>query len=329
MRRRTLLGFATAALVAPGSLFAQPAQAVRRIGILSGDAEHSGIGQWRKQHLLEALQRVGYVEGRNLVIEWRWAGGNIERLSAMAAELVRLRVEVIVPSGSNEAAAAAKRATRTIPIVLDAIPAPVETGLIDSHARPGGNVTGTSWSGVEIVEKIFQILKQAVPAATRVAVMRNPTTRDARLYMNSYERAAGGLGMTLQYFFVTRPDEVAGALDKIAASQPDALFFAFNPVFSAHIADIVAFAEKRKLVSVGTVPSFVEQGGLLCYVPDRVAIYPRTASYVDRVLRSAKPADLPVELPSKYELVINAKTARAIGYKFPPALLQSADRVIE
>lgn len=302
---------------------------MRRIGVLNGEPENSGAGRRRKRRLRDALGRVGYDEGRNLIIEWRWAEGEIESLPALAEDLVRLKVELIVATGSTDVALAAKRATRTIPIVMDSLSSPVESGLIDSFARPGGNVTGTSWATVEIAEKSFQILKEAMPGAARIAVMRIPTTPDARLYMDAYERAANAMGMTLQYFFITRPEEVAAALDRIAASRPDALFFAYNPVIAPRMPDIIAFAANRRLVSMGTVPSFVELGGLLCYSPDRGNLIERLVSYIHRILDGAKPADLPVELPTKYELVINAKTARAIGYKIPPALLARADRVIE
>lgn len=329
MKRRNLIGIAFATLVAPSMLYAQSAQGVRRIGFLSAEAENSGAGRSQKQRWRDALRRVGYEEGRNLSIEWRWAEGKLERLPALAAELVRLKVDVIVAPGSNEAAAAAKRATRVIPIVMHAVTTPVESDLIDSLARPGGNVTGTAWASVEIVEKLLQILREAMPGATRIAVMRNPTTRDARLYMDAYERAASALGMTLEYFFITRPEEVAAALDRIATSRPDALFVAGNPVIAPRYPDIVAFVVRQRLFSVGTSGRFVEEGGLLCYEPDIVDLIGRAASYVERILRGAKPPDLPVELPTKYQLIINAKTARAIGYKIPPGLLARADRVIE
>jgi putative ABC transport system substrate-binding protein len=329
MKRRNLVGLIAAALAAPASLLAQPARSAPRIGVLHAGAENSEVGRLGKQLMRDVLRRVGFDEGSNFIIEWRWAEGKLERLPVLAAELVRLKVDLIVAYGSNEAAAAAKRSTRTIPIVMHAVTTPVESDLIDSLARPGGNVTGTSWAGVEIVEKLFQLLREAMPGAFRIAVMRNPTTRDARLYMDAYERAASALGMTLQYFFVTRPEEVAAALDRIAASQSDALFVANNPVITPRYSDIVTFAVTRRLFSVGTSPDFVDQGGLFCYSPDRVHLAGRTASYVERILRGAKPADLPVELPTKYELVINAKTARAIGYKVPQSLLLRADRVIE
>ena len=263
------------------------------------------------------------------MIEWRWADGYSERLDALAKDLVGANVELIVATGGHFSTEAAKRATRTIPIVMHAAATPVELGLIESLARPGGNVTGTSWAGVEIVEKLFQILREALPTATRIAVIRNPSTRDARLYMDAYERAAIGLGMSIEYFFVTGPEEVEAALDRIDSARPDALFVAHNSVFASRYPSIVAFANVRKLVTLGTISRIVEEGAMICYQADNVAIFERTVSYVDRILRGAKPADLPVELPTKYELIVNAKAARTIGYKIPQSLLARADRVIE
>lgn len=295
--------------------------------MLSGDRAESGQGRFQRE-LIAGLRRYGYQEGVNLIVEWRWADGYPERLDALAKELVEADVELIV-TFSQRTHKAAKRATRTTPIVMHAATTPVESGLIQSLASPGGIVTGTSWAGVEVVEKIFQHLREALPAAVRIAVMRDPSNPDARTYMDAYERTARVLGLSIEYFFITRPDQVDAALTRIDASRPDALFVAGQPAISPRYPAIVAFATARKLFTVGTVAQFVEEGGMLSYAPDRRAILARTASYVDRVLQGAKPADLPVELPTKYELVINARTARAIGYTVPQSLLLRADRVIE
>lgn len=329
VRRRQFLIAAGVLLAAASNALAQNPEARRRIGVLSAPSENSVTGNFIRRALPEGLRQHGFQEGGNLVIEWRWAEGKPERLDALAGELVRTKVELIVVLGGHFVTEAAKRATVSIPIVMHAVPSPVEVGLVASLARPGGNITGTSWAGVEIVEKLFQILRDALPRAERVAVMRNPATVDARLYMDAYERAAGRLGMAIQYFFVTRPEEIAVALERIDAARPDALLVAFNPVISPHERVIGEFATKRKLFLAGTTTSIVEAGGLLTYQPDREAIMVRTASYVDRILRGAKPANLPVELPTKYELVINARAARAIGYTVPQSLLMRADRVIE
>ena len=327
-RRRLLL--ASGALLALSfDCFAQSTQVVRHIGILSPLTADSGNGQFLQRELLEGLRRHGYREGANLTVEWRWADGHPERLDALARELVRARVELIISIGGTFSTEAAKRATQTIPIVMNAGIAPVEIGLIRSLAKPGGNVTGTSWAGIEIVEKLFQILRELVPSAKRIAVMRNPSTPDARRYMDAYEHAAKLLGMTIQYFFVTRPEEVEPALGRIDSARPDVLFVAHNPVIAPRFPAIVEFANARKLVTIGTTSQIVEEGAMISYQPDNVAITKRTITYVDRILRGAKPADLPVELPTKYELVVNAKAARIIGYKIPESILQRADRVIE
>lgn len=328
-RRRQFLVAAGAFLVTPSAALSQTSGRVRRIGVLSSALADSGAGQLYRRQIPDALQRLGYREGANLVIEWRWADGDPKRLDALAKELINANVELIVIPGDQLAAEAAKRTTRTIPIVLHAATTPAELGLIKSLARPGGNVTGTSWADVSIVGKLFQILREAIPSAARIAVIRNPSTPDARLYMDAYERAASTLGMSIQYFFVTRPEEVEVALDRIRSARPDALFVAHNPVFASRYPAIVAYANARKLVTFGTVPQTVREGMVFCYSPDISAIYERTASYVDRILRGAKPAELPVELPTKYELIFNAKTARTIGYKIPQSLLARVDQVIE
>ncbi len=328
-RRRQFLVVAGALLAAPRAALSQTPSKGRHIGMLGPGRADSGTAQDLRRDLLEGLRRHGYLEGGNLRIEWRYADGYPERLDALAKDLVGANVELIVAIGGQIPALAAKRATRTIPIVMHAATTPVEAGLIESLARPGGNVTGTSWAGVEIVEKLFQILREAIPTATRIAVMRNPSTPDARLYMDAYDRAARALGMKIQYFFVTRPEDVEAELDRIHTARPDALVVAHNTVFTSRYPPIVAFANARKLVTVGTTTQAVREGLVFCYSPDLTAIADRTASYVDRILRGAKPADLPVELPTKYELVVNAKTARTIGYKIPQSLLARADQVIE
>lgn len=328
-RRRRFLLASSALLAAPLASFAQPAQKVRRIGVLLPGAADSGDGEFHRRELIAALRHHGYRDGTNLNIEWRWADGYPERLDALAKNLVRADVELIVTIGGSLSTEAAMRVTRSIPIVMHAATTPVESGLIQSLAKPGGNVTGTSWAGVEIVEKLFQVLKEAMPAGVRVAVMRNPSTLDARIYMDAYERAARDLGLSIQYFFVTRPDEVDAALTQIDTARPDALLVAHNPVIAPRYPAILAFARARKMLTAGTTVQIVDEGAILTYQPDRGAIYERTASYVDRILRGAKPGALPVELPTNYELVVNAKAAHAIGYKIPQSLLLRADRVIE
>ena len=261
-------------------------------------------------------------------MEWRFAEGNVGRLSTNAEELVRLKVELITTVSSNSATTAAKRATRTIPIVMHLAEAPVEQGLIESLARPSGNVTGTTGIGPEAVGKVIQILKEAQPNTARVAVLRGGTG-PGDLYSVSRERAAGAFGITFQYFDVTRPEEVSVALYRIASSNPDALYVTGGPVLRARFGDIVAFALERKLITFTNSFSFVNAGGFLAYVTDLPDMWDLTARYVDSILKGARPADLPVEQPRKFLLIVNAKTARAIGFKIPQSLLLRADRVIE
>ncbi len=278
--------------------------------------------------ILELLRRAGFEDGRNLSVEWRFAEGEAARLPALAEELVRLNVEVIIASFNNPIAAA-KAATRSIPVVMLNALSPVEQGFVESLARPGGNVTGTAWSSPETVGKILQVLKEAAPRLTRVAILGNPEVTGGKSYSAAGERAAGTLGLSAQFFGATRPEEIAPALERIGASRAQALFAAFDTVLLAGMRDVATFALKKKLLSISTASPFVDAGGLLYYGPDFKELVERTVSYVVRILGGAKPADLPVELPSKYELIVNLKTARAIGHKIPPTLLARADRVIE
>lgn len=328
--RRKFLFCAGGLLAAPLASFAQSAQKVRRIGFLSPDAE-SGYGQPTRQIFTASLRGLGYEEGKNLVIEWRWGDAKVETLPALAEELVRLNVELIV-ARTNDPIAAAKRSTRSIPIVMFNGNYPVEVGFIDSLARPGGNVTGTSFSSTEVIEKQIQMLHEVAPGAIRVAILwarRSGSEATERALAESLERAAARSGMKLQYFAVSRPEEVSAAKDRITGSRTDALWVSGLPLVRPYHQEIAAFALKQKLVAVGSIPTFADSGGLLAYSPDPQQSIDRTASYVDRILKGAHPADLPVEQPTRFNLVINLKTAKALGIKIPPTLLVRADRVIE
>ena len=326
-RRRFLLA-SSALLAVPLTSFAQQAEKVRRIGVLSLGAPTEFAAQRFWQRLRDSLRRVGYEEGKNLVIERRYAEGKIERLPALADELVRLNVELII-APLNTLIAAAKQATRTIPIVMLSGGDPVENGYVKSLAHPGGNITGTIWTGPELGGKIVQLLKEAVPGAVRIATLFNPTSPGEDARVAESHRAVKALGMSLQDFPVTRVEDIVVALDRIALIRPDALIVLADPNSNSRAREITNFATTRKLVSIGTSSAHVDTGGLIFYGPDILAMYDRTASFVDRILRGAKPGDLPVESPTKYELVLNTKTAQAIGFKPPPSFMARVDRQIE
>ncbi len=317
---------------APRVLMAQSPGKVRRIGFLSADNLANPASQEAKTVFPASLKALGYEEGRNLVIEWRWGEAKEVSLPALAEELVRLKVELIV-ARTNAPIAAAMRATRVIPIVMLNASFPVEMGFVGSLARPGGNITGTSYSSPEVFEKQLQILKEIAPGAIRLAVLwdsnQSRSQGQGKIIGDSLERAATRLGMKLQYFEVSRPEEVTAAMDRIGASRMDALSYLGSSIFRPHVKEIVAVAIKRKIVSVGTVPTFADRGGLVDYAPDTKGFFDRTASYVDRILKGARPADLPVEQPTKFNLQVNLKTASAIGITIPQSILLRADRVIE
>jgi putative tryptophan/tyrosine transport system substrate-binding protein len=323
--RRRLVVVLGAAALAPYSSFAQQQTRVWRVGFLSLDTSRSDAGQQAITQFPAALTKLGYGEGRNLVIEWRWADGRTGDLRELAAGLLRAGVDVIV-ARTNDPIRAAMDATRSIPIVMLNGNSPVETGLIESLARPGGNVTGTAYSSSETIAKALQLLKEIVPRARRVAI---PWTNEPQVVRTALDRAAASLDLRLQYFEIRRPEDIAAALEEISSSNVDALWYSGSPILRTRTEQIMAALLKRKLPSIAIIPVFAEQGGLVHYAPDVEEFFERTAGYVDRILKGARPADLPVHQPTKYELVINIKTAKAIGIAIPPAVLVRATRVIE
>jgi putative ABC transport system substrate-binding protein len=323
MSRRSLVAGCCAVFAAPLAAGAQSSAKTSTIGVLAAlrqpalDVESA---------LPSALRSLGYVERQNLAIEWRWADGTTERLDALAADLVRANVEVIVALLAD-AAASARRATTTIPIVMVAARNPVETGLVQSLARPGGNVTGTTYTLPETAGKVVEVLKEAVPRAKRVTILWNPDTPGMGLYKPHADRAAERLGVRLTYVGIRESE--AFSRDRVVRSRPDALYVVPDPVVARHNEAIARFAAERKLPSIGTGKSFVEAGGLLYFGPDWRDTWRLTAAYVDRILKGGRPADLPVEQPSKFELVVNSRTAKAIGITMPPVLLGRVDAFIE
>jgi putative ABC transport system substrate-binding protein len=330
-RRHFLLG-AGALLATPFRSFSQPAQKMRRIGYLSpGFPSPGGSTSRIARTLQEALGRAGYEEGKNLIFEARYAKGKAERLAGLAEELVRLEVELIV-AATNSASDAARRATRTLPIVMLANMFPVERGLAASLARPGGNVTGTVWwaQPQDSVTKLYQLLKEAVPSAKRSANITNPADPQIRFYdLEKLDRMRAGMGLSHTRITMTRPEDLEAVLDQLKASGAEVLYVGAAVPITSRWREIAAFAIAQRMVSISDVSGYLNDGGLLSYGPDWTALVDRTVSYVDRILRGAKPGDLPIEQASKYEMVLNAKTARAIGFKPPASFMVQVDRVIE
>jgi putative ABC transport system substrate-binding protein len=276
----------------------------------------------------QGLRDHGWVEGQNLAIEWRFADGRAERLPDLAAELVRLGVDVLVTSSGDPAIRALKQATSTIPIVMAVSVDPVGTGLVASLARPGGNITGLSIMAAEVGGKRLELLKQAVPQASRVAVLWNASHPGKELEWQDTQVAARALGVTLHAVEVRGPADFDGAFGAIASERPDALITFADPLTLTHQRQIVDFATQHQLPMISEIQEFAEAGGLMTYGASLPALFRRAAYYVDRILKGVKPADLPVEQPMKFELVINLQAAKALSLTIPPALVFQADEVI-
>jgi putative ABC transport system substrate-binding protein len=308
---------------------AQQPKKVPRIGYLSSfdPARESA----RAEAIRLALRELGHIEGQNIAIEYRYAEGKVDRFSELAAELVRLKVDIIVVSGGYRLILAAKNATKTIPIVMVGAGAdPVEAGFIESLARPGGNVTGLSSLSRELGGKRLELLKEAVPKLARVAVLYDPavpgTTREVK---EGLPVAARALRLTLQPWEVRGTDDFDRLFAAMGKQRPDGLYLTGGPVMNANQKRTVGFALKSRLPSVYNRREDVEAGGLIYYGADQADSYRRVAYFVDRILKGVKPADLPVEQPTKFELVINLKTAKQIGLTIPQSVLFRADRVIK
>jgi putative ABC transport system substrate-binding protein len=327
--RREFIGtLAGGLLTAPLAAEAQPAAKVARIGYLSTNL---AANPHVHEAFLQGLRDLGYVEGRNVVIEYRDAEGKPERLPALAAELVALKVDVIV-AGGNSLALAAKQATRTLPIVFAAVADPVASGLVTSLARPGGNVTGTSGLAVELVGKRLELLAQAVPGVSRVAVLWLPGAlgeRTERDMLKEADVAARALGVGLQFVEARVPADLDRAFSDMTRARAGALTVLPSLMFLREHRRLVDLAAKHRLPAVYTVKEYVDAGGLMAYGSNAADLFRRSATYVDKILKGAKPGDLPVEQPTKFELIINLKTAKALGLTIPPSLLARADQVIE
>lgn len=325
-RRRFLLAWA--AIVTPLAARAQPPDRTRRIGILSGGrSTPDSLG------VIDALQRElhkrGWVEGRTVAYELLWADGDHARYAEMALELLRRKVDVIV-APSADAALAAQRATTTVPIVMIWPVEPIRLGLIKSYARPGGNLTGlTTEAGSTIVVKYFDLLAQALPGLSRVAVLWNATSHVQRGVLEDMQQPARAHGVQIVPIAVRTPEELAPAFERMSGERAGALIILADPLFFPHRDQLAALALAHRLPAMSSVVGFVESGGLMRYIVAHDDLWRRAAPYVDRLLNGADPATLPVEQPNKFELVVNLRTARALGVDLPRSILVRADKVIE
>jgi len=281
----------------------------------------------RVEAFRQALRELGYVEGKNIVIEYRYAEGKLDRLPALAAELVRLKVDAIV-SGGSATTRSAKEATITIPIVMAADSDPVRMGFVASLARPGGNITGLATLAPEISGKGLEVLKETVPRLSRLAVLGSSTEPGNGLALRETELAAGAFGVHIQYLEVPNPREVKAAFQAANKGRADAILVLGGTVLNQRRTEIIDLAAKGRLPAIYYAAEWVEDGGLMSYGMNFSDLYRRAATYVDRILKGAKPANMPVEQPMKFELMINLKTAKQIGLNIPPDVLVLADKVI-
>ena len=320
-----IISFALCALLFGFDLSADAQQTVKipRIGFLG--ASSSSFYSTRLETFRHALRELGYIEGKNIAVEYRFADGNIDRLPQLAAELVSLNVDMIVTTPN---ASAAKNATKTIPIVFAAIADPVAQGIVLSLARPGGNVTGLTILAPELTGKRLALVKEVSPRISRVGFLLNPLGQSSSILLKESETAAQELGLQIQRLEVRTVNDFNTAFATAIKDGVHALITGPQALINTHRARILEFALKNRLPAIFTNPEAVEAGGLMSYSPDFTEQFRRAATYVDKILKGAKPAELPVEQPTKFELVINLKTAKQIGLTIPPNVLARADRVI-
>jgi putative ABC transport system substrate-binding protein len=328
MKRRefiTLVGGAAATW--PLVARAQQSSQMRRIALLMA-AGDEGPGQAQAKAFQAGLETLGWIDGRNLRIEIRWAAGNIERYGALAAELIGLAPEVIVTQ-SNTVTTVVSRLTRTIPIVFAGASDPLETGLITNMARPGGNVTGFAQLEIAIAGKYLELLKEAAPRLTRVAVLYGRGGITGSEFLKKIGALAPSFRVQASSIPTNDPDEIDRAINAFSREPNGGLIVLSGPTATARRERIFALAAQHRLPAIYPYRFFATDGGLMSYGPDIIEQYRRAASYVDRILKGEKPADLPVQAPTRYETVLNVRTAKALGLTVPPGLLVAADEVIE
>jgi putative tryptophan/tyrosine transport system substrate-binding protein len=324
-RRDTLLSLcALLAAGRPVASYAQPQAKAWRIGVLQPGSPPEPLLEAQR----ESLRELGYVEGRDIVFDIRWAEGNSERLNSLAAELVAAKVDLIV-TFSTPAAIAARRATATIPIVFTGVGDPVGVGVVSSLARPGGNVTGMSTLATELSGKRLEILREIVPDLSPLAMLWNDRNPSMVIRARESQDAANKLGVTIKSLGVHELVDFDAAFAAIRNGRFSALFTLADPFTREHRKRITDLAAQLRLPAIYEIREFVDAGGLISYGPNLRTIHRRSAIYIDRILKGAKPADLPVELPTTFELIVNMKTAKALGIKIPQSVLLRADQVIE
>jgi putative ABC transport system substrate-binding protein len=323
MRRRDFIGFVGGAAALPFATRAQSAK-IARIGFL-GAASASGWAS-KVEAFRKGLRDLGYVEGKNIVIEYRWAEGRYERLPELAAELVRQKVDVLVTQ-ATPGVRAAKKATTTIPIVIAAIGDAISAGVVTSLARPGGNVTGSSFFITDLAVKRLDVLKETLPQVKRVGVLLNPEAQ-SQPSLGAMAQGVKALDIELQQYAVRERSDLAGAFQEIAKGRNEAVVMNEDPMLLANATAIAELATQQRLPTVGFL-EIAKAGGLIAYGADIVEMHRHAAVFVDKILKGANPGDLPVEQPTKFELVINLKTAKALGLTIPATLLARADEVIE
>jgi putative tryptophan/tyrosine transport system substrate-binding protein len=325
-RRTFLSATGTVLLATPRAAPAQRAGKVSRVAFLSANTRVAM--STRTEAFRQGLRGLGYVEGGNISIQYQFAEGQPERLPALSAELVRLKVDVIVTEGTT-ATRVAKKATSTIPIVMAQDPDPVGTGFVASLARPGGNITGLSNFRAELAGKRLELLKEIVPRLARVAVLGTSTTPGNAQSLRETELAASALGMHPQYLDVLGPKDIETVFGAASKGRADAALVLASPFLLSNRTQVVGHAAKSRLPAMYYTTEYVQDGGLISYGVSSADLFRRAAGYVDKILKGAKPGDLPVEQPTKFELVINMKTAKALGLTIPPSLLGRADEVTQ
>ena len=324
MRRREFIGVLGGAAAA-WPVVARGQQTVKSVGFMSGGAS-SAFSTWVAA-LIQRLRELGWIEGRNIAIEYRWAEGQLERLAGFAAEFVRQKVDIIVAEGTV-GVIAAKQATATIPIVFPIAGDPVGNKLVASLGRPGANVTGLSIQATDLAPKQLELFRDIVPGLTRLAIMVNTGSPNAVLEGGEVQETARALGLEAKVVEIRRPEDIAPAFEALKG-RADALYVAPDPIVVSNQVGINTMALGLRLPTMYAYRDYVESGGLVSYGPNVFDMFRRSADLVDKILRGAKPADIPVEQPTKFDLVINLKTAKALGLTVPPTLLARADEVIE